>query len=185
MGTSRPYYLSRMCDIILDLSPKSILDIGVGFGKNGFLAREYCDIWHGRYPGNFSTTIHGVEVFDKYITDIQKYIYDAIFIGDATSPAMFTAGMLPRYDLILLTDVIEHMPKAIGQQVLDSILEHSDAAIITTPVDAGVGVRGAANGNEFEAHLSQWSSDEFQKYGRVTILNNHTIILESGRAALV
>lgn len=112
------------------------------------------------------------------------YIYDAIFIGDATSPAMFTAGMLPRYAHILLTDVIEPMPKAIGQKVLDPILEHSDAAIIITPVDAGVGVRGAANGNEFEAYLSQWSSDEFQKYGRVTTLNNHAIILDSDGAGL-
>jgi hypothetical protein len=174
-----------MCNIILDLSPKSILDIGIGFGKNGFLAREYCDIWHGRYPGNFATTIHGIEVFDKYITDIQKYIYDSIFIGDATSTNMFTPGMLPHYDLILLTDVIEHMPKISGQILLESILAHSSAAIITTPIDAGVGIRGAANGNDFEAHLSQWSSEELMKYGRVKTLNNHTIILESGKAALV
>ena len=37
MGTSRPFYLSEFCNFLINNRPQTILDIGPGFGKNGFL----------------------------------------------------------------------------------------------------------------------------------------------------
>ncbi len=38
-----------MIDWLVELQPRSVLDIGVGFGKWGFLAREYLDVNAERY----------------------------------------------------------------------------------------------------------------------------------------
>ena len=49
MPTSFHHHISKMVDWVVRLQPRSILDIGVGFGKWGFLCREYLDIFQGRY----------------------------------------------------------------------------------------------------------------------------------------
>jgi ubiquinone/menaquinone biosynthesis C-methylase UbiE len=41
-------YLNNIPDIITAIksqNPKSILDVGCGFGKYGFLIREYLELW--------------------------------------------------------------------------------------------------------------------------------------------
>ena len=66
---------------------KSVLDIGIGFGKIGFLLREYFDV-KGKHdkinPKKWGLKITGVEIFKGYITNIQKSIYNKIIIGDIT-----------------------------------------------------------------------------------------------------
>jgi len=45
MPTSHPFQLDDIVQLIIETAPLSILDIGVGFGKYGLLAREYLEIW--------------------------------------------------------------------------------------------------------------------------------------------
>ena len=65
--------------------PKSILDVGCGFGKYGFLLREVLD-WEDFYgidqPRHWKTIIDAVEIWEPYLTEIQRLIYSEIFIGD-------------------------------------------------------------------------------------------------------
>ena len=53
--------------IINALQPRSILDVGCGFGKYGMLLREYLDVWHERYDKErWQVRIVGIEAFEQY-----------------------------------------------------------------------------------------------------------------------
>ena len=70
-------------DCIVTLNPKSVLDVGVGFGKYGVLCREYLELWDGRGEySQFLRRIDGVEVFANYITPLHKYVYDKVYTQD-------------------------------------------------------------------------------------------------------
>jgi hypothetical protein len=48
MGTSDAANIPFVVSELQRLQPQSILDVGMGFGKWGVLAREYLDVWGGR-----------------------------------------------------------------------------------------------------------------------------------------
>ena len=48
MPTSDMHNIVPILTIMQHLQPRSVLDIGCGFGKYGVLLREYLDIWHER-----------------------------------------------------------------------------------------------------------------------------------------
>ncbi|MBW2991727.1 glycosyltransferase family 1 protein, partial [Candidatus Woesearchaeota archaeon] len=84
MPTSSPHQINEIMGEIMELDPSSILDIGVGFGKYGFLCREYLELWdyNNKRYGEWKREIDGIEVYEDYITDIQRKVYNNIFIGD-------------------------------------------------------------------------------------------------------
>ena len=45
MPSSHYFQLNEIVDLIALTNPVKVLDIGVGFGKYGFLAREYLELW--------------------------------------------------------------------------------------------------------------------------------------------
>ena len=49
MPSSQHYHISKIMDLIININPMSILDIGTGFGKYGVLCREYLELWDGRH----------------------------------------------------------------------------------------------------------------------------------------
>ncbi len=108
--------------------PDSVLDIGVGFGKFGFLFRETLDIRKRRYsPTEWQAIIDGVEIWDGYITPVHDYVYSQIFIGDIRK----LVHDLHSYDLIVLADVIEHMPYEEGAQLLKTLFyQHCNLAMV-------------------------------------------------------
>lgn len=133
---SHHYQISTICDVIHILRPSSVLDIGIGFGKYGLLARELLDIegadddyQHRQH------LIDGVEVYPDYIGPWQKEIYDHIFIGDART----VLESLPEtYDLALAIDVIEHIPKADALALLNMLRTQGGDILISTPKDIGI-----------------------------------------------
>ena len=88
MPSSTHFHISKMVDWIVRLQPTSVLDIGVGFGKWGFLAREYTDINAHHYKReDWTVRIEGVEAFPEYATPTYPYIYDKIHYGDLRTRA--------------------------------------------------------------------------------------------------
>jgi len=154
MPTSRANHIPALIDIVLSKKPKSILDIGVGFGSKGMLFREYCDVWRGNCY-DWKTTIHGIEIFSEYITDLQQRIYDEIFIGNALD----IIENLGHYDMIYIGDVIEHFSKEDGEKLIDKMNKHADTVVIVTPKK--VSKQGAVFGNEHESHISEWAEIDF------------------------
>ena len=84
MPSSRPDMLSQIILWIREINPKSVLDIGVGFGTMGALVREHTDIRHGRYwKKQWKVIIHGIEIYEKYKNPIWDFAYNKVIIGDA------------------------------------------------------------------------------------------------------
>jgi FKBP-type peptidyl-prolyl cis-trans isomerase 2 len=154
-----------MCNRIIEKNPTSVLDIGIGFGKFGFLAREYTDIRLGRYF-SCETRIDGIEIFEKYVTPLQRQIYDNIYIGNAIS-ILPTLGV---YDMIICSDMLEHLSEKDGVFLLDSIKEKSRFAMIVTPVR--VLRQEALYDNENEKHISVWPKEILSKWGEVFQFDN-------------
>lgn len=95
---------------------KRYLDIGVGCGKYGMLAREY--VW--------PTRLDGIEAHADYITPILRLIYDTIYVQDVMK-FPFSEQV---YDLYLMVDIIEHLTKEDGIKLLERI---PGDIIISTP----------------------------------------------------
>ncbi len=164
MPSSNCMLISKVVREIEDISPVpvSILDIGTGFGKYGFLAREYTDIRWERYEKRkWTTRIDGIEIFGKYISDIQKTFYDNIYLGDCCE----IINKLGNYDLIMFFDVIEHLAYEKGIEMLNMIKQKSKYALVATPVN--VVPQESYLGNLFEQHISKYPLSVLQNYGEV------------------
>jgi len=141
-------------------SPETVLDIGCGNGKWGYLFREYGDIFKGRLTEeDWQVVIHGVEIFEKYIHEGHRRNYDQIIIGDIAK----YAGMLPTYDFIYAGDVIEHLPKPIARSVLADLRRKSHRLVVSIPLGADW-PQGEVFGNVAESHLSTWTVNDFEDW---------------------
>lgn len=157
MPTSTSIHITDILSIVLRIDPKTILDIGIGFGKWGFLFREYLDI-SGRHHINkkdWEITIDGVEIFKNYIQEHQKHIYNNIMIGNILD----IVYDLPKYDLIFMSDVIEHLPKHSGYNLIEILKLKSKKLIIASPL--GEWKQGPTCDNIYEEHISQWQKEDF------------------------
>ncbi len=137
-------------DIINVLKPKTVLDVGIGRGKYGFLCREY-------FPN--IDVIDGVEAWADYVTPVQRHVYSNIFTGTIQE----WVDKLPAYDLALLIDVSEHLPLDEVYSVIEVLQSKCSAIVLATP--ATFLPQGAANGNVFERHLSFISPRDLKKMG--------------------
>lgn len=147
-----------MVDWITRVQPSSVLDIGVGFGKWGFLAREYTDINEHRYKReDWKARIDGVEAFPEYETPNYKYIYNNIYYGDLRE----VLPNLGDYELIIIGDVIEHFDKNVGRELLRLMRQKSQYVLLSSPT---VFFTQEMFGNDFEQHHSLWTIDDFKDY---------------------
>ncbi len=164
MPTSRPFFLEQYCQFLMDVKPASLLDIGCGFGKFGFLAREYLDVWGNEEydPLGFGRTrIDAIDYFSPYIIGIQRVIYDHIYSGNALT----LLPELTTYDMIVCVDVLEHFTKEDGLKLLNIISDKSKYAWVVTPTI--VSEQGSIYGNDKETHVAQWEEAELGKFGDV------------------
>src|SRR5260221_13707337 len=89
MPSSRPNTIPIVINLVRQLEPQSILDVGVGFGKWGHLFREYTDILESerdpaRYQRhNWQVQIDGIEGHAEYLTEMHRFLYNQIHQGDA------------------------------------------------------------------------------------------------------
>lgn len=164
MPSSRPHHIPTVIRVLRRLKPNSILDIGVGFGKWGFLFREYTDIIASeddvpRYskPG-WKVRIEGVEGHAPYLTPVHDYVYDKVHVGDAIS---ILKGMESKsFDFVFMGDVIEHFEKPSGLAVLKECVRLAKKGVlISTP--ASLSPQEAVCGNPLEEHRSFWRPGDF------------------------
>jgi len=147
----------------IELPPFKILDIGCGFGKWGFLIRDYFEVLIGQKfnKEDWKIDIIGVEPFKKCITKIQKELYNEIIQKDIFE----VLNQLNSFDLIIMGDVIEHIEKEKAHKLLKKLFKHSKNILISTPL--GFMPQGAWAGNEKEIHKSGWKLSDFKQYNIV------------------
>jgi len=145
--------LEHAIDFIVDCDPKTVLDIGVGFGKWGFLSRMYLDVYKVRWhPRDWQVKIAGIEVFGDYVEPHQRYLYDRVVVGDILD----IAPTLAKQGLVIACDVLEHLPKDRGLELVDHLRSISDSLLFGIPYGPGWQRVGTPE-NPKEAHISEWS----------------------------
>jgi SAM-dependent methyltransferase len=165
MPTSDLQNIGPILTVIGNLSPKSILDVGCGFGKYGLLAREYLDVWNERYrPDSWAVRIEGIEAFGDYRNPVWDYVYNQIYVGDALNLLPTLGG----YDVILVADVIEHLEKDQACQLARDCLERCSVLIISTPKEFFA--QTDLNNNSYEVHRCLWTAADFPVATHVTTI---------------
>lgn len=146
--------LTPMLDHVVRMRPKSVLDVGVGFGKWGFLIREALDFMDGRLKREtWQVRIDGIDAF-PYRSPLHEWVYDSVRIADAVE----VAGELEGYDLVVLGDVIEHIEKDVGVRFLRSLVERNGNVLVTTPLE----FFEQEMENPYERHVSHWTQADFE-----------------------
>jgi len=177
--SSSPYQLNEIAELIMLTQARSVLDVGIGFGKYGFLAREYLELWDGRNRyGDWQRRIDGIEVFPGYVGPLQRAIYDEIHVGDALE---ILPSLDHRYDLVLLIDVLEHVPEERGVALLDAARRVGRNLVVSTPRD--IGHQGEVFDNPHETHHFQWTKRHLHPLGGFFVPNRRSLIWYGGEDA--
>jgi hypothetical protein len=173
MPTSHLYQVIDIMELILFTAPQSILDVGVGFGKYGFLSREYLELWNrkGKYC-DWRVRIDGIEAYEDYLTPVHKFIYDDIYIGNAVD---ILSNLKAKYDLILLIDVLEHFEYEQGLILLSKSASIGKNMIVSTPHE--IGINENIFSNAFEIHKFQWNKSHFRLFKNIYFLPNELSLI--------
>ena len=162
MATACWKHLSFVVEILRELQPQSVLDVGTGFGKYGFLAREYLDIYNYRIARqDWGIRLEGIEGYEPYLLGHQQQIYDALHLGDACE-------VLPRlvqYDMVIAGDVVEHQEKPKALALLQAMREHARRWVLVSIPLGKAWPQEEYKDNRFDAHRSHWSSGELRRLG--------------------
>ena len=160
-----------MLDAIAVTRPDSILDVGVGMGKWGFLARELLDWNEGRVDRpEWRVRIDGIEVF-PYESPLHDWVYDSVRRADVRDVVTECTG----YDLVILGDVLEHLTAVDGRALLTALVATNRNVLISTPVRF---FTQEIAGNEHEEHRSLWAPRDFEAW-------DHDVWIQTGVSMVV
>ncbi len=156
-----PYILSNIAQVGI----KSVLDIGIGFGKYGYLIRDYQDLMKAESPEEFKREnwrlkIDGIEAFGEFITDRQHVSYDNIHIGDARE----ILPTLGNYDCIILVATLIHMSREDGMKLIRTMYEHCNKFVLFT-APPQVLPQDDVFGNPYEVHHDVvWKPEDLEEF---------------------
>ncbi len=162
MPTSTYSQIPIVISYLQKVRPQSILDVGLGNGKMGFLARDFLDVMLGErhLKKDWKVIIDGIEIFADYIQDHQKAIYNDIYIGDAYE----VIDNLGKYDLICLGDVLEHFEKKRALMFMDKCFRHCKGHMLLSIPLGENWKQPELYGNPHEEHLSFWKPEDFEPF---------------------
>jgi hypothetical protein len=149
MGTSERWLIPHVLDVVVDEAPKTVLDVGAGWGKYAVLVREFSAI--DRVDGlDIGPPRHGG--------------YDHFYIGDVRDLGHVLPADAPLYDLALFLEVIEHLEKPDGYRALERLTQVARRVVVSTPL----GFREQDTPHlPFEIHRSGWYPWEFGRRFKV------------------
>lgn len=151
MPTSNLLIAPQVLWMVHEVEHRTVLDVGPGWGKYATLLREYLNEPPER--------IDAVEAWPAYVDGHRlRSLYDDVMIGSCLD---VTDGRLAFYDVVLMVDVIEHIPKA---HALSFLRRVPGRVVISTPVeffDTGPGLPHT------EQHISHWTVEDFEATGRL------------------
>lgn len=166
MASSFASQIPTIVHLITQLRPATMLDVGKGFGKYGFLAHEYWGILRTRRTDSSRTLaeqsnliIDAVECNRDYLWPHLEHIYRTVYEGRIEDLVL----SLPNYDLVIMCDVIEHLAKETGKEVVKTILARSSEMIVSTP--RKFFPQGELYKSPDERHISEWRPKDFKSFG--------------------
>ena len=114
--------------------------------------------------------IDGIEIASYLVTDLQKFIYNNIYIGDMVE----IAPTLGKYDLIIMGDSIEHLEKIVAIKFIKQLVTQG-TLIMTTPNYWNKG--RAVLGNEHEQHKCFLEDSDFPGKPKIEHMGNQKVIV--------
>ena len=161
MPTSAYQNTAYVLEFVCGLDPESVLDVGSGFGRWGFLCR--CHVVGGHSlttQPEQSLRIDAVEAYPGNISPIYQAVYNHTHQGDARE----LVPSLGTYDVVICGDMIEHLDKGEAWALIKEMKQHATNALILT-LPFGNCPQDAIYGNEFEKHRSVWRRADFAGSG--------------------
>jgi len=140
----------------LEKSDKKVLDVGCGWGTTAsFLRRQ-----HGKIE------IYGIDGYKDAVDYCNKQqLYKNVFFLDFTKRRISKRLAGKRFDAAVMIEVIEHLEKQQGLDVLADLEKVCGKIIITTPNGYFEQSDLLMNESKFQAHLSGWTAGDFKKIG--------------------
>lgn len=121
-------------------APQLVVDVGAGEGIYSMLMRELT-------PG---ARWECVEIWEPYVERFDLAAkYDVVHVTDAR------CFDFPGGGVVLLGDVIEHLPEQDGRRLLAELRERADHLMVSVPVVHLE--QGSVHGNPHEAHVAHWT----------------------------
>jgi cyclopropane fatty-acyl-phospholipid synthase-like methyltransferase len=178
MPFSHSTQISAIVGFIEQLQPQSILDVGVGMGQYGFLARTNLEnvnlfVVDGAKAvqsakSDWKVRIDGIEAFKTYRTPVHDYAYNDIYWDD-------TQKILPtlpdnQYALVIAIDILEHFDVEDGIKFLAQLKRIAEKdVLVSTPKTF---IHQEVEANPYENHRSLWSQKQLEDQGFSQIIKN-------------
>lgn len=145
-----------VAEIIKFIHPNTLLDLGAGAGKYGLMSKRI----------DPSIKIIGVEIEKDYIEKFNLYsIYNYVWnisVADLISPRYFDM----KFDVIIIGDILEHLRKSIGVDLLNFLIYRSRWIIVVFPYRY---IQNSVDGYSSEAHISVWTENDFFSFERTRL----------------
>ena len=170
MPSCSPDVIGPMLHAIMYVKPTKILDVGVGNGKWGFLCEEYLKYWCGITP-----FIYGVEPFSDYQNHYNWAAYSDVYL---VTIQHFLEEVDEEFDLIIMSDVLEHLDKKEAYRVLKDLLKITKYVLISTP--NGFRKQDECFDNKYEIHKSGFTKEDFHNPSFIGETENQLIVLLEG-----
>jgi hypothetical protein len=154
MPSSDPTTIPYVLRLVSTLEPESILDVGAGNGRYGFLFRELLDMNYARFK-QWKYRIDAVEIETDYLNPVHNYVYNNVFIGD-----WLDVEIAFHYDLVFMGDVLEHFRESEWQDALKKARDLADTVIVVSPNWDGSSYQKAWHGYEHETHHVELSPEK-------------------------
>jgi hypothetical protein len=163
MGTSQSSQLYEIINCVTFFNFRRVLDVGVGYGQYGFMLRH-------RVAGTMdleAMTIDGIEGFAPYVTDLQRLLYNNLFLDRAE----IVLPSLPdqAYECALLIDVLEHMDAPTAHVLMGHLRRVATVVLVSTPAEW---IPQSDDRNPLENHVSLWNRSALAAMGATAFLPN-------------
>lgn len=165
MPSSFSSQIATILHLVSCIKPRKVLDIGKGYGKYGFLLHEYLgipeDIKIDRTKSMKEQSrleIDCVEVDEDLLLPHLGQFYREVIVSDIIR----SYESLGAYDLVMMIDVIEHLPKADAIKIVKHFVEQGAHVLVATPHDFFEQER---NQSVYEHHVSHWKLKDFRGIG--------------------
>lgn len=164
-----PYSSTRfdehMKSIIKSLNYTVWLDVGAGSGKHGEMIKNIL-------PGAHVT---GIEIELDYIDKFKlAQKYDRIRPINAMK---LTQEPQQIYDGIILGDILEHLPKSQGVDLVNFLIYRCKMMIVIYPIER---IQNDWKGYQYEAHIAVWGEDDWKLFDYTIIEDpaSHLVIVD-------